>query len=928
MAKNKTATVIAFVLMFAMVFSLVALPNANAHTPPYEIPTHAYIHVEPNPIGVEQRVTVYMWLDQLFGVGYGAGSAAIQNDYRFHNYQLTITKPDGKIETQTFNVISDPTSNQFYPYTPDQTGTYTFNFTFPGQAYAEYSHDPSSPMVNDTYLRSTASTTLTVQQEPIPAPISSPPLPAEYWTRPIYGENDAWWSISSNWLGTGSPVLSATGSGDISAFTFSPNLPWGSAMQRYPGDAVGPQTSHVMWTKPLQFGGVVGGNDFPIKGNTYFEGSAYNQRYTNPIIIAGRLYYTEPVSFTGTNSGPTVCVDLRTGEVIWSRTDVPALSFGYIYDVEDPNQHGVYPPILFTSNFAHAFDAFTGDPLFDVINAPSGLEAMGPQGEHLRYVFSNEGDSETPDWYLGEWNSTKLWGGAGFASGTGTGFSPVPDTTTTTTWHWVNTTTWINGVETITSQNVTTTTTAVDASTSNRYDWKVPVPALNTLPQTINPFTGQLNVPVSTLAVFYDNMLLCMNGNYPAAPGSFSGAGSWAPYTYLAINLNESSGANVGAKMWDNTIQAPSGNITVFYAGADPTVNVFVETRKETINFVGYSLTTGKQIWGPTPSQETFDYYGQPGPSQPYGQVAYGKLYSSGYGGTVYCYDLTNGDTLWTYGNGGPGNSTRAGTNTPYGVYPTYINAIGNGIIYLVSTEHTIETPIYKGALARAINATDGTEIWTLSDYTGEFIAMSYAIADGYATFFNGYDNQIYVVGKGPSATTVTASPKVSVDGDTVLVEGTVIDTASGAMQDDQAARFPNGVPVVADANMTEWMGYVYQQKPRPAEFTGVEVVVSVLDPNNNCYEVGRATTDENGMFSVPFVPLVPGKYAVYASFEGSEGYWPSQAVTAINVEEAPSATPQPTPVPQEPVGTYFTVSTIAIIIAIVIVGVLLFRKH
>ena len=112
---------------------------------------------------------------------------------------------------------------------------------------------------------------------------------------------------------------------------------------------------------------------------------------------------------------------------------------------------------------------------------------------------------------------------------------------------------------------------------------------------------------------------------------------------------------------------------------------------------------------------------------------------------------MTNGKLLWTYGNGGAGNSTNTGLTNAYGDYPTFVNAIGNGIIYTITTEHTIETPIYKGALARAINATTGAEIWTLSDYTGEFISKSYAIADGYATFFNGYDNQIYVVGRGPA---------------------------------------------------------------------------------------------------------------------------------------------------------------------------------
>jgi hypothetical protein len=55
---NKKATTMAFVLVFAIAFSLVALPNSNAHTPSYKIPTTAYIHVLPNPIGLGQTATV------------------------------------------------------------------------------------------------------------------------------------------------------------------------------------------------------------------------------------------------------------------------------------------------------------------------------------------------------------------------------------------------------------------------------------------------------------------------------------------------------------------------------------------------------------------------------------------------------------------------------------------------------------------------------------------------------------------------------------------------------------------------------------------------------------------------------------------------------------------------------------------------------
>jgi hypothetical protein len=193
----------------------------------------------------------------------------------------------------------------------------------------------------------------------------------------------------------------------------------------------------------------------------------------------------------------------------------------------------------------------------------------------------------------------------------------------------------------------------------------------------------------------------------------------------------------------------------------------------------------------------------------------------------------------------------------------------------------------------------------------------------------NGYDNRIYSVGRGPSTTTVSAGPKTTVEGSSVLVEGTVIDIAAGTNQDEQAARFPNGVPAVSDESMSDWMEYVYQQKPRPTDVTGVEVVVEVLDPNNNYYEVGRATSDQNGFYSVAFTPPVPGKYTIIATFEGSNGYWPSQAETAINVDSAPAETPAPTPTPAPMTDTYVTGFGIGIIIAIAIgFALLLLRKH
>ena len=43
--------------------------------------------------------------------------------------------------------------------------------------------------MDDSYLPSNTSATLTVQQSPIPAPVTRAPLPTNYWNIPIYGEN-------------------------------------------------------------------------------------------------------------------------------------------------------------------------------------------------------------------------------------------------------------------------------------------------------------------------------------------------------------------------------------------------------------------------------------------------------------------------------------------------------------------------------------------------------------------------------------------------------------------------------------------------------------------------------------------------------------------------------------------------------------------
>ena len=875
---DKKHTAIALFLISTFAISLVAITVTSAHTPPWEIPTFAYINAAPNPVGVGQQVLIVFWLDKTFD------STAIGNNYRFHNYNLTIVKPDNQKEEIIYDVVVDTTSSQYYAYTPTQTGDYTLIFTFPGQDYNTYDHNPSSAYVNDTYLPSQAQTTLIVQEEPLPG-VPVYPLPTEYWTRPIEGQNTEWATISSNYL---NPTAEAYRFGSV----------------RFQPDGTAPNSPHVMWTRPIQFGGVVGGSSAVhdpfspstatgVQDATYYTGLSYEWRFARPIIIYGRLYYPLPKSDSvqgglATNvGGGYVCVDMRTGEEIWKQNYTVDPSFASLEWFDSPNQHGVIPNgyLWSTSTSAGvttwiAYDPWDGNWLFNITNVPSGTRDYGPSGEPIIYQLDAENK------WLALWNFTDVLTNGPGGAVEFTGYRPVGR--------------------------------VFNSTQRNSYSWNVSVPDL--------PDDAAIRWPIYGDLIFGSAHTA---GGFP----SFGGGTARFPYlnyaTFWTISLEPETR---GQLIWMKNYPALAGNITLQLGPVDPESRVFFLSTRETMEWYGYNLDSGNAMWGPTGNAKPFNYYatvGSGGVAQ-IGYVGYGHLYTGGYGGEIFSIDSTTGDIAWSYGGDGEGNSTNGGLNTPWGLYPTFIGAIADDKVYVYSGEHSPNVPPYKGEKLRCLNATTGEEIWTIDSWAtvGPFSDQGFPVADGELAYLNAYDMQVYAIGKGPSAATVTASPKISTHSNPVLVEGTVIDISAGTEQNEQAARFPNGVPVVSDASMGAWMEYVYMQKPLPTDITGVEVLVSVLDPNNNCYEVGTATTDENGMFRLVFTPEVPGEYSVYASFEGSNSYWPSQAVTSIDVEEAPGTTPGPTPVPQEPVGTYFTVSTILIIIAIAVAVILLLRKR
>ena len=875
----KIRTMLALFLVFTFVVSLAALPMANSHTPAWQIPTFAYVNAAPNPVGVGQQVLIVFWLDKTFA------STTILNDYRFHNYNLTIVKDDTStiVYSQIFENIIDTTSSQYTTWTPTEVGTYTLYFNYPGQDYNTYPHDPNSAYVNDTYLPSNAQTSLVVQQEALPGPPAYP-LPTEYWSRPIEGQNTPWAAISSNYL---NPEAEAYRFGSV----------------RLQPDGTAPNSPHIMWTKPIQFGGVVGGSSATkdpnsptsatgVEDATFYTGLSYEWRFARPIIIYGRLYYPLPRSDSvqggladAGGGGGYVCVDLRTGEQIWWQNYAVDPSFGALVFFDSPNQHGVIPNgYLFAVSGSTwiAYDPWDGNWLFNITNVPSGTRDYGPSGEPIIYQLD-----ATHKW-MALWNFTQMLTNGPEGAIEFTGYRPVGQ--------------------------------VIDSSTRDAYSWNISVPDL--------PSDAAIRWAIYGDLIFGSSHTA---GGFP----SFGGAGERFTYldyaTFWTVSLKPES---LGHMIWKKDFQALPGNVTLQLGPVDPLSRAFFLSTRETMQWYGYDLDTGNALWGPSGNAKPFNYYatvGSGGVAQ-IGYVGYGKLYSAGYGGEVFCFDSTTGDILWSYGGDGEGNSTSSGTNTPWGLYPVFIGGIADGKVYVYSGEHSPNVPQYKGEKLRCLNATTGEEIWTIDSWAtvGPFSDQGFPIADGELAYLNAYDMQVYAIGKGPTTATVTASPKVSTEGNAVLVEGTVMDISAGTQQSEQTARFPNGVPAVSDANMADWMAYIYMQKPKPTHTEGVLVTLSVIDSNHNYRDIGTTTSDSDGSFYYTWVPDIPGDFTVYASFAGSESYWPSHAVSAFTVMNAPESTTPPETTAQNTMTDTYVIAFGSVLIIIVAIGfaILIMKKR
>jgi hypothetical protein len=880
MLKNKTLAILFAVLLTAsMTASTVFLQSANARTPGINIPTYTFCSVSPNPIGVGQTVNVNFWVNQ------PPPTASAQYGDRWGNMTVIVTHPDGTTETLG-PFTSDATGGSYTVYTPSALGNYTFQMSFGGQTLTGQNLAPGTattgPFANvfigDYFMPSKSNVfTLTVQQESIAGAIVAP-LPTSYWTRPIYGENNNWYSIAGNWLGLGQSTFAATGmyrsSGNYNPYTTAPN------------------SAHILWTKPEAFGGIIGGEFGSSETGNYYSTSQYEPKFA-PIIMQGILYYTV---YPGASTFPAgwAAVDLHTGQTIWTKTNAQSnkevLRCGQIFNEITPNQYGAQAYLwsipaagagfMGAPSYMSMYDAMTGDWILNITNIPAALTLTTDEhGDLIGYYVNSSTNAffQTTGQSLSLWNSTACINIGLGGSPSGGYPSGLADN-----WMWRPT---------------------QGAQIDFKYGILWSKPLANNVSGT-NLYANGISLGLS--AVTDDVVTLtATNLGFSAflyEPGWQIEAG------YSAID---------GHQLWAPVNRTLTPYSIVYTGSVWAGSGVYVELTESTLSIAGYSLNTGSQLWGPKalPNASPFSSLGANA------LVAEDTIYIWLYGGDVYAYTLGDGSLKWQF------HTPSGGYESPYGVEPLWtftVGTIADGKLF-VPEGHMYSPPLFHQAQQLALNLTNGEVVWSIDAFD---VTSGPAISDGVMTTLNAYDNQIYAYGKGPTAMTAEVQPF----GSAMVIRGTVIDISAGTKQQAQAANFPSGVPCVSDESQTDWMEYVYMQQPCPTNVTGVPVSISVLDSNGNTRQIGSTTSDGSGMFTFTWTPDIPGDYTVYASFDGSESYYPTAAETSFHVSE--SVTPAPTAPPVSNLATttdlmtYIAVAAIAIIIAVAVATVLLLRKH
>jgi hypothetical protein len=620
-----------------------------------------------------------------------------------------------------------------------------------------------------------------------------------------------------------------------------------------------PESAHILWTMPMGdvMGGLSGGNNGEIG---YQYGDAYEGKFVGSIILSGVLYYNKYVANSPTQA--IVAVDLHTGKLLWERSydfGGSRISTGQVLTWLSLNNRGTWAYVWMSSGTnMFALDAKTGDLKYNMTNVPSGTIYYGSNGEMLKYQIVNYGTTENPNFHLLQWNSSYVVtkDKIGMAESWGS---------------------QIQGV----SYN----------ATERGYDINVSLPINHNIGTIIAAFPTD-RIIVSTVTT--DEIVLSAISLKYGKEGSilFSDVTWKAPSIWKDITV-------VGASQAGWAAFSQEDYVAIYW------------TKENRVNYA-FSLENGQFLWDAEP-QIYADAWGGPSPTSSYGPekiIAYGRLFESSVGGIVYCYNVTTGERLWTYA--AQDKYTESYLTSNWQLSPLFISGHK---IYYGHIEHSAQEPKPRGAPFFALNVETGEIVWEIY---GAFRQTGWGgravLGDSIIATMDTYDLQIYAIGKGPSAMTVS-TPNIAATANTpVIIKGTIMDVSPGTTNDALQLRFPYGVPAVSDDSMSDFMLYVYKQFERPNNVKGVTISVDAITPIGEYIELGTTTSDSNGKFSFEFKPTIEGTYTIHTYFDGSAAYYGSWAQEDMIVMPATAA---------EKTNTNIETYAIAILVSVIIFGIL-----
>jgi hypothetical protein len=836
-------------------------------TPAYTFATFAYMSVTPNPVGVNQTVLVNVWT-----------TPGLPNYFYRQGYTVTIQKPDGTTDVigPFHSYLADCTA--WFQYKVNQVGTWKFKFEHAGTyipAGSYYARPGIYPPPYDNLTlgasiyygpSSTDWQELTVQNQMV---YSWPPapFPTDYWTRPANSMNREWYPILGNFPWTG--------------VYYYPDgtAAYATSEYHYTAYVQAPNTAHIVWRRQGSDSGLIGGQQYQ---QSLATGGG------NPTIIYnGRCYQTVTKEVDGKPTSVWECYNLRTGQVYWDLTGITAPPTNIIYELPAsspllsiaPTEASTRPKVYLVAVAGERFykyDPWTGAVVLNV-SIPAGMPDMSSfaaftSGSVVYNNFWCLSAQTLPDGTFRLINWSMAGSSTDFSTRIGSNI----------TWNKYM----------IITDDLTPTVGAIDFNAGISADtyWSIAAPR------------GYL--------AYWDR-----------------GAASYSiGYNVTAVDLKTGNVLfHIAAN--DTSLNMQANNVMVSAHGK---VAAGIDGRR----WAAWDLRTGKLAW--TSELTAYPW----GSWWPYYTASYdfnetkGAIIAGTYEG-IYAIDWDNGKILWHYTD-----PNAVPFEQPYGATPFFSSMqIADGKIYAYNTEHTPTEPISRDWKLHCINATTGELIWKIS---GSMVPG--AVADGYLTASNVFDGYTYVFGKGKSQTTVTAPQTAVPVGTSVVIQGTVMDMSPGDQGSTLNPTAPldsptalGTVPCVSAASMETQMEYLYMQQPidgiwHNETITGVPVILTAIGSDNTVYDLGTVTTNGYyGTFSMAWTPPKADTYTITATFAGDDSYGSSTAATAVSVSPAPSATPTPTPPAAQPATDYtpYIIGMgIAIIIAVAIVGLLLYRKR